>query len=228
MRKIFFIMLMVSIFQSGIMCSNHEKPRKIKSSKLVSINPIQSHGDPYDPLDRMAVRQYVDSVCAFRLLSDNYQYLLKTFDSPRSAAYNGYVVTHWGNCGTCSTLQDLSVYTNNHDLTALVRKCSLFLINKSWTISCLKDFGFSDNCAETWYYNLRNTARKCFFVCAWSWLVNQPYNRKDGSLNSCLACDERESGSIFKKIAGRTRRNSGVESEIKRPSYEIRTVKPTH
>eukprot|EP00924_Labyrinthula_sp_SR-Ha-C_P006812 maker-scaffold_8-snap-gene-1.43-mRNA-1 protein AED:0.38 eAED:0.38 QI:0/0/0/0.5/1/1/2/0/354 len=36
-------------------------------------------------------------------------------------------------------------------------------------------------------------------------------------LNPCLQCDECRSGPIFQKIAGRTRRNSGIESAINRP-----------
>ena len=36
-------------------------------------------------------------------------------------------------------------------------------------------------------------------------------------LNSCLQCDECHSGPLFQKIAGRTRRTSGIESGIDRP-----------
>eukprot|EP00924_Labyrinthula_sp_SR-Ha-C_P006837 snap_masked-scaffold_8-processed-gene-2.41-mRNA-1 protein AED:0.04 eAED:0.04 QI:0/-1/0/1/-1/1/1/0/278 len=36
-------------------------------------------------------------------------------------------------------------------------------------------------------------------------------------LNACLQCDECRSGPIFQKVAGRTRRNSGIESSIARP-----------
>jgi hypothetical protein len=36
-------------------------------------------------------------------------------------------------------------------------------------------------------------------------------------LNPCLQCDECRSGPIFQKISGRTRRNSGIETDIKRP-----------
>ena len=36
-------------------------------------------------------------------------------------------------------------------------------------------------------------------------------------LNACLQCDECNSGPIFQKVAGRTRRGSGIESGIDRP-----------
>jgi hypothetical protein len=41
-------------------------------------------------------------------------------------------------------------------------------------------------------------------------------------LNPCLQCDECRSGPIFQKVAGRTRRASGVQSEILRPPSSIK------
>ena len=37
------------------------------------------------------------------------------------------------------------------------------------------------------------------------------------ALNDCLQCDEDEAGPVFKAVAGRTRRRSGLESAIARP-----------
>ena len=37
------------------------------------------------------------------------------------------------------------------------------------------------------------------------------------AMNACLQCDEDESGPNFAKFAGRTRRNTGLESAITRP-----------
>ena len=42
------------------------------------------------------------------------------------------------------------------------------------------------------------------------------YNSHKDILNDCLQCDESVNGSTFKKFAGRTRRNSGIKSAIKR------------
>jgi hypothetical protein len=52
-------------------------------------------------------------------------------------------------------------------------------------------------------------------------LTNEPYIRPDGSLNECLQCDEDTSGPVFKYYAGRTRRDSGIKSEIDRPSDQV-------
>jgi hypothetical protein len=92
---------------------------------------------------------------------------------------------------------------------------------RPWSIHCLKDLGLSSQCAETWYYNANNTARECLWFCLDSWICNEPFNNPDGSLNDCLAFDEEQSGTVFPYAAGRTRRNSGIRSEIDRPEDEI-------
>ena len=51
--------------------------------------------------------------------------------------------------------------------------------------------------------------------------IDEPYNLEDGSLNACLQCDEDVSGDVFKTVAGRTRRNSGLASAICRPCETV-------
>ena len=76
-----------------------------------------------------------------------------------------------------------------------------------------------------------------------SWARHQPPNNPDGSLNSCIQCDEDLSGPNFKVtsiifaesdllekherysikfqyFSGRTRRNSGIPSSIHRPDAQ--------
>ena len=83
------------------------------------------------------------------------------------------------------------------------------------------DIGFTTQCAEIWLYNTKNTREKCFGVCIWAWIMNIPFTKPDGSLNDCLQCDEDNSGPVFKYFSGRTRRNSGIRSEIDRPTDQI-------
>lgn len=40
----------------------------------------------------------------------------------------------------------------------------------------------------------------------------------------CLRCDEEQSGDVFKAIAGRTRRNTGLPNAICRPCSEARPL----
>jgi hypothetical protein len=87
-----------------------------------------------------------------------------------SAQADGAHVTHQGPCGTCSTLQDLAVYLRKPDLTEPVRLCGMMTAVRPLAMSCLKDLGFTEACAETWFYNARYTARQCFAPCMWSWM----------------------------------------------------------
>ncbi len=52
-------------------------------------------------------------------------------------------------------------------------------------------------------------------------MTNKPNTNSDGTLNSCLQCDEDKSGPVFKFFSGRSRRNSGIKSEIDRPNDQI-------
>ena len=149
---------------------------------------------------------------------DSYQ--LITYDNIEEAKMAGAYITHSTTCGVCSTLQDLAVYMESSDLTTPVRACGFKgLLSESWNIKCLKDLGFSNDCSKIWLYNTKNTSKKCLFPCLRYFL--SPNNDEDGNLNPCLQCDEDQSGNIFKKVAGRTRRNSGLISAIERPKDEI-------
>ncbi len=160
------------------------------------------------------------AVCGVSFATDRIHYRLATFANPAAAKTAGYAVTHYGVCGTCSTLQDLAVYLEKPDLTTPVRKCGIKWSSAS-RLDCLKELGFSTPCAQTWLYNIENTRRHCFTVCAWSWIEGEAPTQEDGKLNHCLQCDEDRSGPVFKATAGRTRRNSGIHSSIPRPDDEI-------
>lgn len=189
--------------------------------KIIS-NPIGIEGDPYRELQDDDLIEYPEeAVCAIQYEDDRIHYAIATFDNEAAAQDSGYIVTHKGHCGTCSTLQDLATYLAHHDLTTPVRRCAAMVWFPIPSIECLKGLGFSAECAETWYYNAKNTARECLWPCIYSWMRREPFNKPDGSLNDCLACDEEHSGPIFKYVAGRTRRNSGIRSEIDRPEDEI-------
>jgi hypothetical protein len=188
----------------------------------IPLNALQLDGDPFakDLLEPLPA-EAIGAVCALRYEADRVHYTLKTFDGEAAARDAGYIVTHKGGCGTCSTLQDLAAYMAQPDLTAPVRSCALRGVTHGRTVRCLEDLGLSHACAETWYYNSVNTRRKCFGVCIASLLTNEPSNRPDGSPNDCLQCGEDNSGRVFKLVAGRSRRNSGIHSSIDRAETEV-------
>jgi hypothetical protein len=193
-------------------------------SKII-LNPIGIEGDPYRELQDGGWIEYPEeAVCAITYEDDRIHYEIDTFADESAAENSGYTVTHKGHCGTCSTLQDLATYLYHRDLTTPVRRCSALVWFPNRSIHCLEALGFSSACAETWYYNAKNTARDCLWPCLASWLRQEPFNDPDGSLNDCLACDEECSGPVFKYVAGRTRRNSGIHSEIDRPEDEVYSI----
>ncbi len=188
-------------------------------------NPIVVEGDPYEDFRGPSWFDFPEeAVCAIKYEDDRIHYVIETFSDKFAAEDNGYIVTHKGHCGTCSTLQDLATYLYYRDLTTPVRRCSALVWFKPWSSNCLEDLGFTPPCAETWYYNAKNTAHECLWPCIDSWIRKEPFNKSDGSLNDCLAGDEERSGPVFQYVAGRTRRNSGIESSIDRPEDEVYSI----
>jgi hypothetical protein len=181
---------------------------------------------PFDPyLDSSLVPAATGGVCAVipePAVPGGYR--LGTFADASSAAAGGGVVTHAGACGACSSLQDLAVYLAMPNLGEPVRRCALLGRggDDAATFDCLLDLGFSEPCAQIWAFNSANTRAACLGVCLAA--LGDPNHLPDGTLNPCLACDEEESGPVFKAVAGRTRRNSGIPSAICRPPGEVAVV----
>jgi hypothetical protein len=190
----------------------------------VPIDPIGIDSDPYEKWKgKQPPAPPAGTVCAVRFEDDGVRYRLATFASEQQARAEGWSVTHTGACGTCSTLQDLAVYLERPDLTTPVRRCGIRRI-ESWSLSCIEGLGFTDACAKTWQYNVDNTRRDCFRDCVEAWIEGEPSADAQGHLNPCLQCDENRSGPVFKAVAGRTRRNSGIRSSIPRPDAEVSHV----
>lgn len=161
-----------------------------------------------------------ETVCAV-VREPGLAYALKTFASAALAESASAIPTHQGGCGVCSTLADLAVYAEQPDLTDPVRQCGLDFLGgpREDHIACLQKLGFTLPCAQIWYWNTLHTRAKCSAPCFAT--LSDPYHTADGSLNACLQCDEAESGAVFKSVAGRTRRNTGVPSAMCRPCAEV-------
>jgi hypothetical protein len=182
--------------------------------------PTTRQSDPYETPE--AYPGQPDEVCAVVPDDDDPRaYRLRSEPDPASVAAHGGVITHHGACGACSSLQDLAVYIRNDDLTAPVRDCGILGLSEGEdaNVQCLLDLGFTPPCASIWYYNTAHTRSVCFSECFSA--LDDPYNLEDGSLNPCLQCDEDRSGPVFKAVAGRTRRNSGLPSAICRPCSTV-------
>jgi hypothetical protein len=159
-----------------------------------------------------------DGVCAVVRVEDQ-RYRLESFASMEAATRAGAMPTHGGACGVCSTLADLAVYMRYPDLTAPVRQCGLDSADQDEDVACLRRLGFTEPCAQIWAFNTAHTRDHCLLECLSA--LNAPYHREDGSLNDCLVCDEVQSGPVFKALAGRTRRNTGIASAMCRSCEEV-------
>jgi hypothetical protein len=161
------------------------------------------------------------SYCAALLDEASGSYRLATFPGRAAAEAAGARPTHAGVCGLCSPLADLAVYIERPDLTEPVRACGLAYPfgPAADHIRCLRDLGFSEPCADIWYFNTVHTREACLAPCLRE--LDAPYHLPDGALNECLVCDEEASGAVFKAVAGRTRRNTGVPSAMCRPCEEV-------
>jgi hypothetical protein len=151
-------------------------------------------------------------------------YELATYPSESAARAVGAKPTHFGRCGVCSTLANLAVYMSLNDMTAPVRTCGLAGITDGGdaNVACLRALGFDLPCAQAWYYDTVHTRSVCLQTCLTE--LDKPYQLPDGGLNPCLRCDEVESGPVFKVVAGRTRRNSGLPNALCRPCSEVRPL----
>ena len=150
-------------------------------------------------------------------------YQLVTYDSADAAAASGARVTNFGHCGVCSTLANLAVYMSHDDLVAPVRSCGLQAAGSvDADVGCLEQLGFDLPCAQAWAYDTEHTSEVCLSICITR--LSDPYNLPDGGLDPCLACDEDLSGPVFKQVAGRTRRNSGLPNAICRPCSQVQPL----
>jgi hypothetical protein len=172
-------------------------------------------------------------VCAIRFLDANHSsYELHGFDSASAAITAGFIVTHQGRCGSCSTLRDLAMYLAIPDLTSPARQCARRTGLKRKKQCFQETIGFTSYCAESWAYNALHTRQECLGTCIADYgFFNLIFGRypgpnvdETGKLRQCLQCDEIKSGPGFKFSAGRTRRNSGIDTAIERRKSEIYPV----
>ncbi len=181
--------------------------------------------DPYSVATLDVAPPPAGMVCAVQVVdAPKRHYRLRNQPSTAAAVAAGDTVTHAGRCGHCSSLQDLAVYAGTPDLTHPVRQCGLagFADGHDGGVKCLLSLGFSVACADTWAWNVENTRKACLDICLS--LLKAPSHQADGSLNACIACDEAKSGPVFKAVAGRTRRNSGLPSALCRPCASVARI----
>ena len=223
-------MLMLILAASAIICDVcNVSDAKNKFSLKTALNPWGNFQvNPYTNQTKQSQQQIQDVlsnkliVCAIQYKDTlNQTYIIKDFATKEEAEANNFIVTHQGQCGACSSTKDLAVYLGE-DLTKNGRTCGLKgYLSSKWSVKCFTDLGMTDACAQIWYYNTVNTGKECLWPCLKMWIEGKSNTNPDGSLNDCLQCDEDKSGPVFKYFSGRTRRDSGIHSEIDRDPSQI-------
>jgi hypothetical protein len=125
---------------------------------LVHTNPYTLDCNPY--LNRTCTTQtpqeyrglWEDAVCGIRYnastLDDNQcptEYETVSYPSLDALqADEGVELTHYGTCGTCSSLQDLAVYVESPDLTNKGQECAVLgILDEQMGIDCFVNAGYS-------------------------------------------------------------------------------------
>eukprot|EP00808_Paulinella_micropora_P028141 g27903.t1 len=200
----------------------------------VALNPYQLDCNPYEQDCSTTPEQtgtdWPDAVCGVVYHDSDLcgTYTLQTYRSAGEAQRAGATVTHLSACGVCSTLQDLSVYIKLPDLTTAGKKCAMIgQVSYSYGLQCWKDLGFTLPCAMMYNYNAQYDIENCWLKCMANLFTPNNAPAPGCELNSCLECDEDLAGPVFKKVAGRTRRGSGLESAIARPCESVARLEHT-
>lgn len=144
------------------------------------------------------------------------------FEADPAASARG-VVTHVGACGLCSTAQDLSVYLAQ-DFTTAGKACATKgLANATNGQACYESLGLTPECAKIWNYDGIFDGSACLKPCTANLFAPNNGPPPACALSPCLECDEVEAGPLFSSFGGRTRRRSGLLSEIVRNCSSIAT-----
>ena len=162
------------------------------------------------------------NVCGYQSIpQDRSKGTFLTYDGQEEAHTDESEVAHCGECGHCSTLQDMSImgYTKE-SLTRDSTDCAKrSFFGKEAVRSCMEEkVGFTSSCNDCWVDNVMCTLKSCAFTCIKSVFLKGESNNVDGSkeLNACLECDEKMCGPQFIQCAGANRRRSGIISDIGR------------
>jgi hypothetical protein len=202
---------------------------------LTWTNPYQLECDPYrdegcdtsPPLEVggaciVHVEGKSNGTCA---TNSNYTVLTYPGSFEEAKANSSLYVTHAGACGSCSSFEDLSVYMElGAGLSDRAGECGIRgRFNAADGIQCFQEMGFTDACSMMWYYNAKLNSEECLQYCAFYQVLGRPPNGPPPQckLARCLECDETKAGPVFERFAGRTRRSSGLQSNIARPCSDI-------
>jgi hypothetical protein len=160
-------------------------------------------------------------VCAFDTKCGD----IKTFENKNASDAANYTIAHCGECGGCSTWQDLSVQWNTRKNAAkLSQACGLKnMFNRDNMAKCLsEDMGWTTECAYAWVHSVECSKQNCMFVAIAAMITNKLGNFAVGPDSFTPAncneaqCEQGNPGH-FAKLSGASRRKMNIHSDISRP-----------
>jgi len=139
-----------------------------------------------------------------------------------ASSTNDTIVAHCGECGHCSTPQDIAIYdeTKNTlygDSAACAKKGIFGGYDAAYR--CMEErVGLTPGCNDCWVKNMMCDRTNCIFSCAFQALFGGGIGPKTASdvLDRCTRCDEVRCGPEFVHCAGANRRRTGIISDIQR------------
>jgi hypothetical protein len=150
---------------------------------------------------------------------------IRTFDTLQDLYDANYTLIHCGNCGACSTWNDLTLqWTTRTFLAEVSKKCAQksLMGTVDDVQKCNEDeIGFSPACAECWTVDELCAKNNCFWIFLQSVIINavSDYRVQLNDITSAT-CDEALCGPEFVPCSGATRRRMNIKSDIERPLYQ--------
>jgi hypothetical protein len=160
-------------------------------------------------------------VCAFN--NQGAKSNITTFATPGAANDAGFRVLHCGECGACSTWQNLKAnWVTRKDLASLSQACAKKLLFGGYeaAVQChLDTIGFDENCTACWITDEMCARDHCVFIFLQANLINSvgSFAVGPGTITSAT-CDEAMCGPTFVPCSGATRRRMDIKSDIARPT----------
>lgn len=98
------------------------------------------------------------------------------------------------------------------------------IFNESAGLQCYMELGLTEECSKIWNYDGIFDGAMCGKTCMGD--ITAPNNGPppECALSDCLQCDEEQAGPIFSSFGGRTRRRSGLQSEIIRDCASVARI----
>ena len=109
------------------------------------------------------------------------------------------------------------------DLTTPGKQCGLIsVVNQTAGLQCWIGLGLTYGCAQINNFNAIYDQKACGAACA-TVPPGSPNNLPPPTcaLNKCLQCDENKGDPTYKQWGGRSRRDTGLQSEIIRPCTSV-------